>query len=46
MLKSTKDKLAVAMGASLDWYDFALYGFFAVVFSKIFSASFHVLTGC
>jgi MHS family proline/betaine transporter-like MFS transporter len=36
MLKSTKDKLAVAMGASLDWYDFALYGFFAVVFSKIF----------
>ena len=34
--KSVRDKIAVGLGSSLDWYDFALYGFFAKLFSKLF----------
>lgn len=34
--KAVKDKIAVGLGASLDWYDFALYGFFASIFAKQF----------
>ncbi|MBN9543583.1 MAG: MFS transporter [Alphaproteobacteria bacterium] len=29
-------KIAVVMGNSLDWYDFALYGYFAAVFAKLY----------
>ena len=34
--KAMKDKIAIGLGASLDWYDFALYGFFASIFAKQF----------
>jgi MHS family proline/betaine transporter-like MFS transporter len=34
--KNVRDKIAVALGSSLDWYDFALYGFFATIFAKMF----------
>jgi MHS family proline/betaine transporter-like MFS transporter len=33
------DRLAVAMGAMLDWYDFALFGFFSSIFSVLFFPS-------
>lgn len=37
--KAVKDRIAIGLGASLDWYDFALYGFFANIFAKQFFPS-------
>ncbi|MBN8828987.1 MAG: MFS transporter [Sphingobacteriia bacterium] len=34
--KTIRDKFAVTLGNSLDWYDFALYGYFAAIFAKLY----------
>jgi MHS family proline/betaine transporter-like MFS transporter len=34
-----KNKILSSFGSSLEWFDFALYGFFAPIFSQIFFAT-------
>ena len=36
MSVSVKDKIVSATGSILEWYDFALYGFFAPIFAQLF----------
>ena len=34
-----RQKMLSGFGSSLEWFDFALYGFFCLIFSKIFFSS-------